>query len=389
MTSNDQRLDKIIAQFDQGKLPSAKSSDEAVYLRLIKDLKVASKVNLDSDPGFVDELERKLTEGGEIKMKTFWKDLFSWPVVAGALVVFAVVTVAIPGGVVPTPTGVLRSLSLEKPLGVGGEGVTSNLDETISAEKGMAPSSAIQIQPYPLPEAEIMPPTFPVPFPGGEDLTSPERFIVRSASLSLEVKDVSSAVGNSANYVTSVGGLVTNSSVTKTDRGYMGYMTARVPEEKLATALEYFKGLAVSVEEEQVSAYDETGQVTSAQEQIQDLEDQLARYQELLRQATDTQERLRIQQQIDRLEQQIKSWQKQEGSLKGQAAMSQVNLTFTEKRFTLPLLKEIGMENVVQEAIWALKKVALSLVVLAVWVVIFTPIWLPLVLVVRWLKRKK
>lgn len=387
MTSKD-RLEEIITQFDQGKLPSANSHEEIAYLALINDLKVAGEAHLNPDTMFVDKLEQKLTEGGETKMKTFWQNVFSWPVLAGALVIFAVVTVAVPGGVVPMPMRMLRSLSLEEPLGLGREGTAIDLDETISSEKGVAPST-VQIQPYPLPEAEIMPPTYPVPFPGGEDLTSPQRYIVRSASLSLEVKDVSQAVQNSANYVTSVGGLVINSSVTKTDRGYMGYLTARVPEEKLTAALEYFKGLAVSVEEEQVSAYDETGQVKTVQEQIQDLEDQLERYQALLKEATDAQERLKIQQQIDRLEQQIKSWQKQESNLKGQAAMSQVNLTFTEKRFSLPLLKEIGMENVIQEAIWALKKVALSLVVLAVWVVIFTPIWLPIVLVVRWLKRKR
>lgn len=385
MESDKRRLEQIIDQFNKGTLPRANSAAEAAYVQLVKDLKVASEANLHPDPVFIDKLEQKLTEGGETDMKTFWKDLFSWPVVAGALVIFAVVTVAVPEGVVPMPTRVFKGLTLEEPLGVGGEGVTANLDETVSAEKGMAPST-IQIQPYPLPESEVMP---PVPLPRGEDLTSPERFIVRSASLSLVVKDVSQAAQSSANYVTSVGGLVTNSSVTKTDRGYVGYLTARVPEEKLTAALEYFKGLAVSVEEEQVSAYDETGQVTNVQEQIQNLQDQLERYQELLKQATDTQERLRIQQQIDRLEQQIRSWQKQEGNLKGQAAMSQVSLTFTEKRFSLPLLKEIGMGNVVQEAIWALKKVALSLVVLAVWVMIFIPIWLPIVLVVRWLKKKK
>ena len=316
-------------------------------------------------------------------MKTFWQKLVGWPLVAGALVLFALVVVASPGGVMPTPTQVFKGLS-QRQSGIVSESGVGMEEETIGLGKGMAPSR-MQIQP--VLEPDMIP---PMPFPGGdEDLTSPERYIVRSASLGLEVKDVSTAVKNSSDYVISIGGLVTNSSVTKAERGYTGYLTARVPEEKLQAALDYFKSLAVSVEEEQVSAYDETGQVTRTEEQIEDLEDQLERYQQLLKEATDTNERLRIQQQIDRLERQIKNWEQQEKNLKGRAAMSQVNLTFTEKRFTLPLLEEIGMENVVQEAVWTLKRVGLSLLTLAVWMVIFTPVWLPIVLVVRWLKKKK
>src|SRR3989344_1950215 len=103
MTSKDRRLSELIGQFDQGKLPQTKSQDEAAYVRLITDLKAVGWAQLHPDAEFVDKLEQKLTEGGETKMKTFWQNVFSWPVVAAALVIFAVVTVAIPGGVVPMP----------------------------------------------------------------------------------------------------------------------------------------------------------------------------------------------------------------------------------------------------------------------------------------------
>src|SRR4030042_2939350 len=234
----------------------------------------------------------------------------------------------------------------------------------------------------------IMPEPIVPPYYGGDDVTSAVRYVVRNANLSLQVKNVSQAVDESSKYVESIGGLVINSSVSKTDEGYVGYLTLRVPEKDFTTAMQYFKRLAKTVTEEQVSAYDETSQVTSVEDQLAELNTQLIRYQGLLNGAQTTEEKLNIQNQSDQLQRQISYLQRQEQSLKGQVKMGQINLTYSEEKFSLPILGNLGLNQVINEATQALKRVALLIVVLAIWVVIFTPIWLPTVLIIRWIKRK-
>lgn len=288
-----------------------------------------------------------------------------------------------PSFMIPTPMQVLNKdmrstfLPTKPEQATGSQGAGAQ-----TLEKKMIAPSDVSVMPYP--EPGIVP-----PYGGEEDLTSPERYIVRNASLGLEVKEVGKAVEDGSKYVTSIGGLVSNSSVSKTQKGYIGYLTARVPEAKLTEAVQYFKSLAVTVTEENISAYDETSQVNFAKNRKQTLEEQLLKYQKLLQQATTAEEKLRIQQQIDQLEEQIKNWDKQEQNLKQQAAMSQLSVNFTEKKLRIPLLEELGLGDVVTEAVWTLKRVALALVVLAIWIVIFAPIWLPIILVVRWLKKRK
>ena len=308
-------------------------------------------------------------------MKTLWQKISSLPIILGGLAIFILMIIVSPNLALPDPFRFFKQWGGQ--LGLGGEGRSGVSEEFVGPKVDISS----EVQPVP---SLISP-----PYIEDDDFTSFERYIVRSANLNLEVDAVSQAVEESSQYVNSIGGLVSSSSVTKTEDGYIGYLTVRVPEAEFSSALQFFKGLAKLVKEEQINSYDETGQVASAEENLENLKTQVGEYRRLLQEAQNTNEKIRLQQQIDQLDRQIRNLERQLGNLENKAVMSRITITFTEEKFKLPFLDKLGLSSSIREATRALKRVVVSLLILGVWVIIFTPIWLPVVLVTKWLKKKK
>lgn len=226
------------------------------------------------------------------------------------------------------------------------------------------------------------------PYYGGEDFDSPIRYEVKTGNLDLKAKNVNQAMTDAANYVDSVNGLTSNSSLSKSDNRYYGYMSVRVPVSEFNAAMQYFKSLGSEVVGENIYTYDETNQVTNTEDRQAALADQIIEYEALLQQTTDSTERLKIQRQLDSIRNQQQALEKQLENLKGQADMSQINLSFEEERFSLPFFEDIGLSHIFREASQALVKVGAFIIVLIIWVVVFTPIWLPALLFFKWRKNR-
>jgi hypothetical protein len=225
-------------------------------------------------------------------------------------------------------------------------------------------------------------------YPPAGDVISPDRSVVRNASMDLSVKNVSQSIQKATDHITAIGGIVTNSSSNKTEDGYYGYINARVPKANLDKTVQFMRDMAIEVLSENLSSYDQTGQVVEVDNQIADLQKELARYQDLLKQATSTDQKYQLQNQIDQLNRQIDAYTRQKQDLKGQETMSDLSLSFREEKFSIPFLKDLGLGNIFQEAVLALKATLQSLLTLAIWILVFSPIWLPIYLLSR-RKNKK
>ena len=336
---------------------------------MLTDLKLVHQTAFEPDSEFIQRLDQKLEKGGEINMLRILEYLKSRPLVfAFGSVLLAVLLVNYFN---------LPLLPFANNIGIGLPQVSK--DEI--ALKNTSESSGITFLPDKLPSA--IPPYYP-----GEDYDSLDRSMVRSASMDLEVKDVSDSVQKTSDYVSSVGGFVTNSSINKSENGYYAYLTARVPEVEVNKTVAYLRGLALEVKAENISSYDQTSQVKNTETKIADLRNNLATYQGLLNDAKTTEEKLRIQNLITNLERQIQTLEGQEKELKGRAAMSELNINFTQQRFSLPLVGEWGLEGVFRESFALFKQTLRALVTVVIWAIVFCPIWIPIWWLTRRMKQK-
>lgn len=245
-----------------------------------------------------------------------------------------------------------------------------------NGESGVAVSKSMMIAPAPMPPY----------YGGGDDLGNPDRSIVRSGSLAVLVGDVSSAITTTSDYIKSVKGLVLQSSINTYQGTVTGNMSLRVPEAQFDAVMAWLQKQGRKVESMSVNSFDQTGQVTRTDKQLNQLKDQLADYEAQLVQASSA-DRLKIQRQIDSLKQQIANWQEQAGNLAEQEAMSSISVTYTKKPFALPVLGSLDLGVVVQEAIDAFIALMQMVFMLAIWAVVFVPIWLPTVLIVKKLTK--
>ena len=99
-----------------------------------------------------------------------------------------------------------------------------------------------------------------------------ERMIVRSAQLSLVVKDAEAGLEQVKDIVKTLNGYVVDTRMWRQEEQMRGTVTVRVPSEALDEALVKFKALAVKVESESGGAQDVTEQYSDLGSQLRNLE---------------------------------------------------------------------------------------------------------------------
>ncbi len=124
--------------------------------------------------------------------------------------------------------------------------------------------------------------------PGNEALQPVgERMIIRTADVSLEVKDTQAAADQIKAIAESLNGYVSSSDLRRTDDLLQGTVTVRVPATQFDAAMARIKAVGVKVEGEKLSSQDMTEEYTDLTARRRNLE---ATEQELLKLLTLLQE---------------------------------------------------------------------------------------------------
>lgn len=109
-----------------------------------------------------------------------------------------------------------------------------------------------------------------------------DRMIVRSARMSLVVKNTESSVAEIKSMTIALGGYVVQTQLYRQNEMLRGTITVRVPSSSLDEALSKFKALAVRVESESSGAQDVTEEYSDLGAQLRNLEATERELQELL-----------------------------------------------------------------------------------------------------------
>lgn len=217
-------------------------------------------------------------------------------------------------------------------------------------------------------------------------LPSTERLIVRTAYITLVVKEVASALEEVARMVEGMGGFVVSSS--RQGKEETATISFRVPQDKFAEAMEKLRAMAVRVDSESTSSQDVTEEYVDLQSRLRNLEATEKQLLELMEKATKVEDVMLVFRELASVRQQIEVTRGRMQYLERTAAMSLIQVTLRPATSPQPLVKPgWNWPEVLKAALRGLASFGQGLVSLATWMAIFSPVWLPALLLVYWVRR--
>ena len=215
--------------------------------------------------------------------------------------------------------------------------------------------------------------------------------VITETTMSVVVKDVSEAIKTVQQKSESLGGYMVNSHLSKPEETASGSITIRVPKEKLIEALEAFRRVGLRVVDENVSGRDVTDQYVDLEARLTTLNKTKAKFEEILDRATQIQDLLNVQRELINLQSQIDSIKGQQQYLSQSAKLSKITVYLSTDEFSLPYTPkqawrpEVIFKLAVRSLVSNLRNLGSALI----WIVVYSPIWLPILGTAWFIKRRK
>ena len=154
-----------------------------------------------------------------------------------------------------------------------------------------------------------------------------EAKIVRTGSLSLQVKDLDKAVSSGRDQIRAIGGYVGASRQTNDGDRSVATITYRIPSDRWEEALTGLRGLG-TVLDEQTDAIEVTGQLIDLGARIDNLRASETALQAISRQATKISDVLEVQNRLSEVRGQIEQLEAQRAHLSDQASFGTLDVTY-------------------------------------------------------------
>lgn len=224
-----------------------------------------------------------------------------------------------------------------------------------------------------------------------------QRLIVRTANLSIVVKDTGEALDQISALATQMGGFVVASQTSKVDQAMRGSITIRVPAERFDDAIKQIEALASDVQDKSIKGEDVTEQYTDLQSRLRNLEATEAQLQKIMEQADKTEDVLAVYNQLSQTRGEIEQVKGRIQYLEQSAKLSSITVDLTPDSLAQPIA--VGgwrPTGTARNAIEALVRTLQGLADVAIWAVLYLlPVLLVLAaplallfLVVRRLRRR-
>jgi hypothetical protein len=165
---------------------------------------------------------------------------------------------------------------------------------------------------------------------GGSDSAVTDTKIIKTAFISLEVKDVPGTVENLKSIAAQKGGYITSTSVQKNYRDSLsGTVVLRVPQAEFENTLIGVKALG-TVKSASTQGEDVTEEYVDLQAQKTSYENQLAQYNAIMKQSTKVEDIIKVQEQIDRVQTELDRLEGRLKYLNSRIDMSTITVSLQE-----------------------------------------------------------
>ena len=222
---------------------------------------------------------------------------------------------------------------------------------------------------------------------GQQDL---QRLVIKTADLSLQVDSARDAEAALRTLVGQLGGYVVKVETSGTDEQMSSRVTFRVPANRFDQALSGVQGLAKKVLARTVSGDDVTEEFIDLDSRLKNLEATRDRLQSFLDKATTVEDALKVNQSLSDLQGQIEQIKGRRQFLQQSAALSTISVSLSPVPAVAPIVTEEGWQplSVARDALRGLVGFGQGLATLAIVALVWAPVWLPIVFLGWWLRRR-
>jgi len=235
--------------------------------------------------------------------------------------------------------------------------------------------------------------SMPMPGSSGTGSTDPlkpgERLVVRDASLVLQVSDVNAVDQQLRAMVNSQKGFVLSSSSSGSDQDFVVYLTFKIPSDQLDTTITAAEKTAHKVLSRSMSGSDVTSEYVDLTGRLTSLTAARDRLLELLKKADKVEDAVAVNTALTDVQSQLEQITGQMRYLRENAALSSLTVELRPIP-TTPIVNPEGWQpgEDARAALRSLLDFAQGLGSFLITAVIWTPVWLPLFFLGRYLRRR-
>ncbi|GAB4111734.1 MAG: DUF4349 domain-containing protein [Roseiflexaceae bacterium] len=216
-----------------------------------------------------------------------------------------------------------------------------------------------------------------------------QRLVIKTAQLTLEVEDVTAAEAAIRSKVAELQGYIVSSQTSGSTPDLYVQITFRVPSAQFETALSGVQGIAKRVLNRSLGGEDVTEEFVDLESRMRNLEATSERLLALLEKSESVEEALAVNQALTQVQGEIELIQGRMKYLQQSAAMSTITVALQPVPRT-PIIADEGWDPLQagRRALSSLIEFGQGLVELAIVLLIWSPVWVPTLLFVRWIWRK-
>lgn len=232
-------------------------------------------------------------------------------------------------------------------------------------------------------------PTDPAP------VTGTDRKIIKNGNVGIVVKNVDESTKSIEEKAKQLGGYLSSTNIsTSGNNAKSGYVSARIPVDRVNDFLAYLRSSSVKVTNENINSDDVTSEFIDLQAKISNSEATAAQYRELLKRAVKVDEVLEVQRELNSIQTQIDSYKGQLKYLEGNAALSNITVNLAVDEGELPIAPENKWQpaNVFKASVRGLtvlaQNISYAAIMIAVYAIVWVPVCLGLFLLYKILRKK-
>ena len=214
-----------------------------------------------------------------------------------------------------------------------------------------------------------------------------ERMIVRNGDMELVVEDITQTVEDITQMSLAFGGYVVSSYVRGEEEEMRGWITFRVTDDKFDTALEQLRDMAVKVESENTYSQDVTEEYIDLQARLANAEATEQQYLALLDKAEEVDDILNIYNYLNRIRTEIEQLKGQIQYLEQTTSTSLISVSLEPEEAVVG--DGWSVMDVLKSAARGLVTAGKVLGTIAIWLLIFIPIWGTALGIFLWRRHKR
>lgn len=217
-----------------------------------------------------------------------------------------------------------------------------------------------------------------------------ERMIVRTADMTLIVADIAQTIEDTAQLAEGFNGYVVSSRMSGDEDKLRGWITIRVPDDKFDEAMAEIKEMAVRVDSESTYSEDVTKQYVDLASRLRNAEATEQQYLALLEKAEEVDDILNIYRSLSTVRQEIEYIKGEMEYLEQVSSTSLISVYLRAEASDKPLVSAgWNALEILKSAVRGIVVFGQVLATIAIWLLIFIPVWGTALAIVLWRLHKK